>query len=161
MKTIKRIIKAFIVLFLLSTLIVVSLKYLPGIKDQPWNPLNDKPVIQSVDESGLEVPIDGRNYVLKDNDLFRNVPRSQSRHIFNWIDKVEFMQVNELQRLGYDDTYLIAERDFQFILYRFGDHTMRVYTTEHDLQSDLYQMGHQLDMLPITSYMSKNDIDNE
>lgn len=150
-----------IVLVLLAILIFISLKFLPGIKDQAWNPLNEQVVVQEVDESGFEVPVEGQSYVLKENNLFRNVPKSQSRHVFDWIDKYEFTQVNELERMAYDDTYLIAEQNTQFILYRFGDDTMRVYTTEHDMQYDLYQLGHQLNLLPADSFQSKDDDIND
>ncbi|MDO5374582.1 DUF4930 family protein [Staphylococcus rostri] len=161
MQLIKRIIKVLIVLVLLAILIFISLKFLPGIKDQAWNPLNEQVVVQEVDESGFEVPVEGQSYVLKENNLFRNVPKSQSRHVFDWIDKYEFTQVNELERMAYDDTYLIAEQNTQFILYRFGDDTMRVYTTEHDMQYDLYQLGHQLNLLPADSFQSKDDDIND
>lgn len=161
MQLIKRIIKVLIVLVLLAILVFISLKFLPGIKDQAWNPLNEQVVVQEVDESGFEVPVEGQSYVLKENNLFRNVPKSQSRHVFDWIDKYEFTQVNELERMAYDDTYLIAEQNTQFILYRFGDDTMRVYTTEHDMQYDLYQLGHQLNLLPADSFQSKDDDIND
>ncbi|KIX90763.1 hypothetical protein TP70_05670 [Staphylococcus microti] len=158
---IKRIIKALIVLVLLAILIFVSLKFLPGVKDQAWNPLNEQEVVQEVDESGFAVPMEGQSYVLEENDIFRNIPKSQSRHVFDWIDKYEFAQVNQLQRMAYDDTYLVAEQNTQFILYRFGDDTMRVYTTEHDMQYDLYQLGHPMNLLPAESFQAAEDRTNE
>ncbi|MCS4485642.1 DUF4930 family protein [Staphylococcus americanisciuri] len=154
MRLFRRIIKVVIVLVLVAMLIVTSLKYLPGIKDQAWNPLNNQGVVQEIDESGYAVPLVGQNYVLQENDLFRNIPKSKSRKIFDWIDKYEFTQVNELQRMAFDDTYLAAEQNTQFILYRFGDDTVRVYTTEHDMQYDLYQLGHPMNLLPAESFQS-------
>lgn len=156
---VKNLIKVSVLLLLLTALGVTTLKFFPGVKDQPWNPFNQIESVRPVDESGFAVPALGETYVLEENDLFRNVPKSQSRHIFDWIDKYEFMQVNELQRMGFDDQYLVAEQNTHFILYRFGEDKMHVYTTEHDLQYDLYQLGHQIDLLPETSFQTEDDLE--
>lgn len=152
-----KVIKGFVLLLLVIALIVTSLKFLPNVKNQTWNPFSHTETTQAIDESGYAVPALGETYVVEDNDLFRNVPKSQSRQIFDWIDKYEFMQVNELQKMGYDDAYLIAEQNSRFVLYRFGDDKMRVYTTELDMQYDLYQLGHQLELQPIESFQSNDD----
>ncbi|REI07732.1 DUF4930 domain-containing protein [Staphylococcus felis] len=153
----KRLFNFFIILLLLLCIFYISLKYIPALRQQEWNPLKEDIAVESYDEEGYKVPVAGRSYVLEDNDLFRNIPRAQARNIFSWIDKYEFMQVHELTRMGYDQDYLIAEQDSQFLLYHFGDSEMRVYTTEHDLYYDLNQLGHAIKMLPIESYQSQND----
>nr|WP_232796197.1 DUF4930 family protein [Staphylococcus canis] len=137
--------------------LIVSLKFMPVVNQQNWNPLKHKLAYQYVDEQGYEVPANGRGYIIQENTLFRNVPSTQSRNVFSWIDKYEFMQVNELTRMGFDDEYLIAEQNSRFILYNFGEKQMRVYTTEHDLYYDLNQMGHPIKMFALEAYNDKSE----
>ncbi|ARJ49956.1 DUF4930 family protein [Staphylococcus lutrae] len=151
MRIIKSLIKLLIILILLIALVLASIMFVPNLKNQPWNPVREE-TYQVTDDEGYVVPLNGRNYIQTENDIFRNIPKSQMRNVFTWIDKYEFMQVNGLTRMGYDNEYLIAERDTQFILYRFGDDTMRVYTTEHDLYADLHQLGHPIEMRPLIDY---------
>ncbi len=152
MRIFKSLFKLLVVVFLFLALVFTALKYFPQIKNEPWNPMKDKEVYQTVDNEGYEIPVNGRKYVQQENDMFRNVPKSQMRNVFNWVDKYEFMQVNDMSRLGYDQEYLIAERDSQFILYRFGEKNMRIYTTEHDLYDDLNQIGHPISLQPLEAY---------
>ncbi|MTV22377.1 DUF4930 family protein [Staphylococcus delphini] len=157
MRIIKSLVKLFMMIVLLIALVFAALKFVPNLKNEPWNPVGNKEVYQVTDDEGYLVPLNGRHYIQSENDIFRNIPKSQMRNVFNWIDKYEFMQVNEMTRMGYDQEFLIAERDTQFILYRFGDDTMRVYTTEHDLYYDLNQLGASIQMKPLSAYQQDDD----
>ena len=53
------------------------------------------------------------------------------------IDKQEFMAVSGMNRMAYNDQYIIGQRGDEFILYKFGDESMRVYNTEFEMQQDL------------------------
>ena len=151
MRAIISLFKIITLIFLLVVLCYFVLKHVPVIKDAQWNPLNAY-TQKDVDEEGYNIPPQGQRYVTEDNEILRNVPPNQARHFFNWIDKYEFMQVNAFSRMGYDKDYLIAERDSQYIMYKFGSNKVRVYTTEHDLYYDLNQLGHQINMRPLQSY---------
>lgn len=151
MKLILSLIKMFIVIICIGLIAFFVIKDVPQINQAKWNPLQTTGQ-QNVDEDGYIIPTEGKKYVVEDNEILRNVPSSQARNFFNWIDKYEFMQVNAFSRMGYDDKYLIAERDTQYIFYQFGSRHVRVYTTEHDLYSDLNQLGHQIEMHPIVAY---------
>ncbi|EHV5264670.1 DUF4930 family protein [Staphylococcus pseudintermedius] len=157
MRIIKSLVKLFMMIVLLIALVFAVLKFVPNFKNEPWNPVGNEEVYQVTDDEGYLVPLNGRRYIQSENDIFRNIPKSQMRNVFNWIDKYEFMQVNEMTRMGYDQEFLIAERDTQFILYRFGDDAMRVYTTEHDLYYDLNQLGASIQMKPLSVYQQADD----
>ncbi len=57
------------------------------------------------------------------------------------IDKQEFMAVSGMNRMAYNDQYIIGQRGDEFILYKFGDESMRVYNTEFEMQQDLNELG--------------------
>lgn len=151
MKVILNLIKIFTLFLIVGLIIYILIKDVPHMNDAKWNPIHTSNQ-QNVDEDGYVIPAKGKKYILEENQILRNVPSSQARHFFNWIDKYEFMQVNAFSRMGYDDKYLIAQRDTQYLIYRFGSDHVRVYTTEHDLYSDLNQLGHQIEMHPIAAY---------
>lgn len=153
----KKLFNIFIILLFVLVICYIALNYVPALKQQDWNPFKDEREEQLFDEEGYKIPGNGRGYIVEDNDLFRNIPKMQARNIFSWVDKYEFMQVNELSRMGYDQEYLIAEQNSQFILYHFGDEEMRVYTTEHDMYFDLNQLGHSIKLLPIEVYAEDED----
>ncbi|UEX91014.1 DUF4930 family protein [Staphylococcus ratti] len=151
MRAIISIVKIITMLFLVGALTYFALKNVPFVNEAKWNPLTSN-AQQYVDEEGYVVPLEGQKYILEDNEILRNVPSSQARQFFNWIDKHEFMQVNDFTRMGYDNEYLIAQRDTQYIMYKFGSKKVRVYTTEHDLYFDLNREGHQIEMSPLSSF---------
>src|SRR5699024_4776605 len=79
------------------------------LKDQDWNPVHE-------DESSLQKNANeghltgGQRYSVEDNDILNNVPLSQTKNMFDWIDKREFMSVSGIQRMGYNDAYLAGQR---------------------------------------------------
>ncbi|WP_170234520.1 DUF4930 family protein [Macrococcus equipercicus] len=94
----------------------------------------------------------GINYSLEDNKLFRNIPLTQVKNIFNFMDKQEFMAVSGLSRIGYNDDYLIAERGSDYLLYRFGDKNITLFQSEQDLQNQLKALGQQISLQEKSAY---------
>lgn len=45
------------------------------------------------------ISTNGKRYVLEDNDILQNIPASQTRNVFKYIDKKEFMAVSGLGRM--------------------------------------------------------------
>ncbi|HCZ6572300.1 DUF4930 family protein, partial [Staphylococcus aureus] len=43
-------------------------------------------------------------------------------------------------------------RGDEFILYKFGDESMRVYNTEFEMQQDLNELGQNLQLKPENAY---------
>jgi len=85
-------------------------------------------------------------YTLEDNVLFRNIPLSQVKNAFNFMDKQEFMDVSGLTRMGYNDEYLIGQRGSDFIMYRFGENKVSVFQSENDLYHALSERQQSIDM---------------
>lgn len=92
------------------------------------------------------------HYSLEDNELFKNIPLTQVKNVFDFVDKQEFMDVSGLSRLGFNDDYLIAQRNDDYILYRFGDKTITLFDSEEDLQSKLNQLGQQINLQEKSSF---------
>ena len=65
------------------------------------------------------------------------------------IDKQEFMAVSGMNRMAYNDQYIIGQRGDEFIL---GDESMRVYNTEFEMQQDLNELGQNLQLKPENAY---------
>ena len=89
---------------------------------------------------------------MEDNDILNNVPLSQTKNMFNWIDKREFMSVTGIERMGYNDSYLAGQRGDEFIIYKFGSESMRVYKTEIEMNQDLNQLGEHIELKPASNY---------
>ena len=53
------------------------------------------------------ISTNGKRYVLEDNDILQNIPASQTRNVFKYIDKKEFMAVSGLGRMGYNENYIL------------------------------------------------------
>ncbi|HDJ6773132.1 TPA: DUF4930 family protein, partial [Staphylococcus aureus] len=64
----------------------------------------------------------------------------------------EFMAVSGMNRMAYNDQYIIGQRGDEFILYKFGDESMRVYNTEFEMQQDLNELGQNLQLKPENAY---------
>lgn len=94
----------------------------------------------------------GQRYTLEENDLLNNVPLSQTKNMFNWINKKEFMSVSGIGRMGYNDKYLAGQRGDQFIIYKFGSDSIRVYKTEIEMQQDLNKLGQHIELRPPSSF---------
>lgn len=144
-------IKNIIAIGCIIVIVFFALKYAPFLKEQEWNPISNKTTYSSY--QGGNVPIEdfkpGQRYVVEKNDILNNMPASQTKNIFNMLNKQEFMDVSGLSRMGYNDSYLIGQRGNQFILYQFGSDELRIYATEIELQQDLQQMQQNIQMHPV------------
>ena len=122
MRLIFSMIKNIIAVIAIVIIVYIALKYAPFLKEQDWNPVNhDNDQMNQVTQptnDAQHVYVSGEKYSLKENDLIKNV--------FKMIDKQEFMAVSGMNRMAYNDQYIIGQRGDEFILYKFGDESMRV-----------------------------------
>ncbi|WP_261983070.1 DUF4930 family protein, partial [Staphylococcus aureus] len=149
-------IKNIIAVIAIVIIVYIALKYAPFLKEQDWNPVNHddeqtNQVTQPANDA-QHVYVSGEKYALKENDLIKNVPLSQIKNVFKMIDKQEFMAVSGMNRMAYNDQYIIGQRGDEFILYKFGDESMRVYNTEFEMQQDLNELGQNLQLKPENAY---------
>ncbi|CAC6077798.1 hypothetical protein SA21251_2217 [Staphylococcus aureus subsp. aureus 21251] len=156
MRLIFSMIKNIIAVIAIVIIVYIALKYAPFLKEQDWNPVNHdndqmKQVTQPTNDA-QHVYVSGEKYSLKENDLIKNVPLSQIKNVFKMIDKQEFMAVSGMNRMAYNDQYIIGQRGDEFILYKFGDESMRVYNTEFEMQQDLNELGQNLQLKPENAY---------
>lgn len=156
MRLIFSMIKNIIAVIAIVIIVYIALKYAPFLKEQDWNPINHddeqtNQVTQPANDA-QHVYVSGEKYALKENDLIKNVPLSQIKNVFKMIDKQEFMAVSGMNRMAYNDQYIIGQRGDEFILYKFGDESMRVYNTEFEMQQDLNELGQNLQLKPENAY---------
>lgn len=130
-KLIRRLIK-------LSLLVVISVMIYFIFVTNPFNGEANQAVNEPVQNAST--------YTLEDNVLFRNIPLSQVKNAFNFMDKQEFMDVSGLTRMGYNDEYLIGQRGSDFIMYRFGENKVSVFQSENDLYYALSERQQSIDM---------------
>lgn len=130
-KLIRRLIK-------LSLLVVISVMIYFIFVTNPFNGEANQAVNEPVQNAST--------YTLEDNVLFRNIPLSQVKNAFNFMDKQEFMDVSGLTRMGYNDEYLIGQRGSDFIMYRFGENKVSVFQSENDLYHALSERQQSIDM---------------
>ena len=148
MRLIFSMIKNIIAVIAIVIIVYIALKYAPFLKEQDWNPVNhDNDQMNQVTQ-----PTNDAQHSLKENDLIKNVPLSQIKNVFKMIDKQEFMAVSGMNRMAYNDQYIIGQRGDEFILYKFGDESMRVYNTEFEMQQDLNELGQNLQLKPENAY---------
>lgn len=156
MRLIFSMIKNIIAVIAIVIIVYIALKYAPFLKEQDWNPVNyDNDQMNQVTQptnDAQHVYVSGEKYSLKENDLIKNVPLSQIKNVFKMIDKQEFMAVSGMNRMAYNDQYIIGQRGDEFILYKFGDESMRVYNTEFEMQQDLNELGQNLQLKPENAY---------
>ncbi len=156
MRLIFSMIKNIIAVIAIVIIVYIALKYAPFLKEQDWNPVNhDNDQMNQVTpptNDAQHVYVSGEKYSLKENDLIKNVPLSQIKNVFKMIDKQEFMAVSGMNRMAYNDQYIIGQRGDEFILYKFGDESMRVYNTEFEMQQDLNELGQNLQLKPENAY---------
>ena len=160
MRFIFSIVKNIVAVLAIIAIIYIALKYAPFLRDQEWNPLSDTSnnVQQNLNDtqnpngSSSGEPQNGKRYTLKENDIINNVPSSQIKNVFNMIDKREFMSVSGIGRMGYNDKYLAGQRDDEFIIYKFGSDSIRVYKTEFEMQQDLNKLGQHIELKPADAY---------
>lgn len=130
-KLIRRLIK-------ISLLVVISVMIYFIFVTNPFNGEANQAVNEPVQNAST--------YTLEDNVLFRNIPLSQVKNAFNFMDKQEFMDVSGLTRMGYNDEYLIGQRGNDFIMYRFGENKVSVFQSENDLYHALSERQQSIDM---------------
>lgn len=152
MRFIFSLIKNIIAVIAIIIIVFFALKYAPFLKDQEWNPVhNNRPPMN--ENAPPEGQLNGgQRYTLEENDLLNNVPLSQTKNMFNWINKKEFMSVSGIGRMGYNDKYLAGQRGDQFIIYKFGSDSIRVYKTEIEMQQDLNKLGQHIELRPPSSF---------
>lgn len=130
-KLIRRLIK-------ISLLVVISVMIYFIFVTNPFNGEANQAVNEPVQNAST--------YTLEDNVLFRNIPLSQVKNAFDFMDKQEFMDVSGLTRMGYNDEYLIGQRGSDFIMYRFGENKLSVFQSENDLYHALSERQQSIDM---------------
>lgn len=130
-KLIRRLIK-------ISLLVVISVMIYFIFVTNPFNGEANQAVNEPVQNAST--------YTLEDNVLFRNIPLSQVKNAFNFMDKQEFMDVSGLTRMGYNDEYLIGQRGSDFIMYRFGENKVSVFQSENDLYHALSERQQSIDL---------------
>lgn len=130
-KLIRRLIK-------LSLLVVIGVMIYFIFVTNPFNGEANQTVNEPVQNAST--------YTLEDNVLFRNIPLSQVKNAFNFMDKQEFMDVSGLTRMGYNDENLIGQRGSDFIMYRFGENKVSVFQSENDLYHALSERQQSIDM---------------
>lgn len=154
MRFLFNIIKNIIAVGCIIVIVFFALKYAPFLKEQEWNPISNKTTYSSY--QGGNVPIEdfkpGQRYVVEKNDILNNMPASQTKNIFNILNKEEFMDVSGLSRMGYNENYLIGQRGNQFIMYKFGSDELRIYATEIELHQDLQAMQQNIQMHPVAYF---------
>ncbi|RAI82322.1 DUF4930 family protein [Macrococcoides goetzii] len=130
--------KLFRRLIKLSLLVVIGVMIYFIFVTNPFNGEENQTVNETVQNAST--------YTLEDNVLFRNIPLSQVKNAFNFMDKQEFMDVSGLTRMGYNDEYLIGQRGSDFIMYRFGENKVSVFQSENDLYHALSERQQSVDM---------------
>lgn len=154
MRFLFNIIKNIIAVGCIIVIVFFALKYAPFLKEQEWNPISNKTTYSSY--QGGNVPIEdfkpGQRYFVEKNDILNNMPASQTKNIFNMLNKEEFMDVSGLSRMGYNENYLIGQRGNQFIMYKFGSDELRIYATEIELHQDLQAMQQNIQMHPVAYF---------
>ena len=154
MRFLFNIIKNIIAVGCIIVIVFFALKYAPFLQEQEWNPISNKTTYSSY--QGGNVPIEdfkpGQRYVVEKNDILNNMPASQTKNIFNMLNKEEFMDVSGLSRMGYNENYLIGQRGNQFIMYKFGSDELRIYATEIELHQDLQAMQQNIQMHPVAYF---------
>lgn len=159
MRFIFSIVKNIIAVLAIIAIIYIALKYAPFLRDQEWNPLHESTnyIQQNMHDTPANnrlpaQPKNGKSYSLKENDIINNVPSSQIKNVFNMVDKKEFMSVSGIGRMGYNNKYLAGQRGDEFIIYKFGSDSIRVYNTEFEMQQDLNKLGQHIELKPSESF---------
>lgn len=150
------ILKNIIAVIAILSIVYFALKYAPFLREQDWNPVN-QPLSNQFgpplsDQTSTPVPTNGKSYVIEENNLLQNIPASQTRNVFKFIDKKEFMEVSGLGRMGYNDNYIAGQRDNEFIIYKFGSDTIKVFSTEIEMEQELNRLGQSITLKPQNEY---------
>ena len=116
--------KNIVAVIAILSIVYFALKYAPFLREQDWNPMN-QPLSNQFEflpsnQTSTPVPTNGKSYTIEENNLLQNIPASQTKNVFKFIDKKEFMEVSGIVRMGYNDNYIVGQRDNEFIIYKLG-----------------------------------------
>ena len=115
-------------------------------------PPNNQFELLPSNQASTPVPTNGKSYTIEENHLLQNIPASQTKNVFKFIDKKEFMEVSGIVRMGYNDNYIVGQRDNEFIIYKFGSDTIKVFTTEIEMEQELNRLGQSITLKPQNEY---------
>ena len=62
------------------------------------------------------------------------------------------MAVSGLGRMGYNENYIVGQRNDEFIIYKFGSDQIKVYRTEIEMEQDLNALGQYIELKPFDAY---------
>lgn len=148
--------KNIVAVIAILSIVYFALKYAPFLREQDWNPMNQPPNNQfellPSNQASTSVPTNGKSYTIEENHLLQNIPASQTKNVFKFIDKKEFMEVSGIVRMGYNDNYIVGQRDNEFIIYKFGSDTIKVFSTEIEMEQELNRLGQSITLKPQNEY---------
>lgn len=112
------------------------------------NPMN-----KEAQNASQQAPVQNAStYTLEDNALFRNIPLSQVKNAFNFMDKKEFMDVSGLSLMGFNEEYLVGKRGNDYIMYHFGESKVSVFKNEYDLNQAMVERNQTIQMKDKSQY---------
>ena len=148
--------KNIVAVIAILSIVYFALKYAPFLREQDWNPMNQPPNNQfellPSNQTSTPVLTNGKSYTIEENRLLQNIPASQTKNVFKFIDKKEFMEVSGIVRMGYNDNYIVGQRDNEFIIYKFGSDTIKVFSTEMEMEQELNRLGQSITLKPRNEY---------
>lgn len=148
--------KNIVAVIAILSIVYFALKYAPFLREQDWNPMNQPPNNQfellPSNQTSTPVLTNGKSYTIEENRLLQNIPASQTKNVFKFIDKKEFMEVSGIVRMGYNDNYIVGQRDNEFIIYKFGSDTIKVFSTEIEMEQELNRLGQSITLKPRNEY---------
>ena len=148
--------KNIVAVIAILSIVYFALKYAPFLREQDWNPMN-QPLSNQFEllpsnQTSTPVSTNGKSYTIEENNLLQNIPASQTKNVFKFIDKKEFMEVSGLVRMGYNENYIVGQRDNEFIIYKFGSDTIKVFSTEIEMEQELNRLGQSITLKPQNEY---------
>lgn len=156
MRTFFSIFKNIVAVIAILGIVYFALKYAPFLREQDWNPMNQSLNNQfgpaPSNQTSTPVPTNGKSYVIEENNLLQNIPDNQTRNVFKFIDKKEFMEVSGLGRMGFNDHYIAGQRNNEFIIYKFGSETIKVFSTEIEMEQELNRLGQSITLKTQNEY---------
>ncbi|MCI2898544.1 DUF4930 family protein [Staphylococcus hominis] len=156
MRMVFSIFKNIVAVIAILSIVYFALKYAPFLREQDWNPMNQPPNNQfellPSNQTSTPVLTNGKSYTIEENRLLQNIPASQTKNVFKFIDKKEFMEVSGIVRMGYNDNYIVGQRDNEFIIYKFGSDTIKVFSTEIEMEQELNRLGQSITLKPRNEY---------
>ncbi|MBV5221712.1 DUF4930 family protein [Staphylococcus hominis] len=156
MRMVFSIFKNIVAVIAILSIVYFALKYAPFLREQDWNPMN-QPLSNQFEllpsnQTSIPVPTNGKSYTIEENNLLQNIPASQTKNVFKFIDKKEFMEVSGIVRMGYNENYIVGQRDNEFIIYKFGSDTIKVFSTEIEMEQELNRLGQSITLKPQNEY---------